>query len=321
MSCFPLGPLDCALEPSWQPAYALYFSKYLSAYRAAGVNVTAVSVQNEPQPQTGTLTYEGLWLPGEAAAEFVAEYLGPQLRADHPDVAIYVFDHNQGDALVYVAPILADPAAAQYVGGIAYHWYSGPDWSVLEELHALWPATPQLATEATAALGTGANWWRTPDWGVAEYYGTFILNDLNTWSTGFLDWNILLDHRGAPDHGDPTGELCEGLIPCGSNAMLIADDTVSPPVVYRQAFYWAMAHVSRWAPRGSVVVEARVAVGAGGAPPPSTLLATALLTPDGGTTLILLNAGNASTPVCVQDARAGSIAATLPPHSVQTWRW
>jgi len=133
----------------------------------------------------------------------------------------------------------------------------------------------------------------------------------------------MLDHRGGPDHGDPTGELCEGLIPCGSNAMLIVDDTVSPPVVYKQAFYWHMAHVSRWAPRGSVVVDVALSVGAGGAPAPDWLLATALLTPDGGTTLVLLNAGNASVPVCVQDAAAGGSVpgSVLPPHSIQTWRW
>ena len=76
-----------------------------------------------------------------------------------------------------------------------------------------------------------------------------------------------------------------------------------------------------YAPRGSVVVNTALAVGAAGAPPPADLLAVALLPPDGGTTLVLFNAGNTSVPVCVQDVRAGSVAATLPPHSVQTWRW
>jgi glucosylceramidase len=191
---------------------------------------------------------------------------------------------------------------------------------VLEQLHALWPV-PQLATEATAALGTGANWWRTPDWSVGEYYGTFILNDLRAWSTGFLDWNIMLDHRGAPDHGDPTGELCEGLIPCGSNAMLIVDDTLTPPVVYRQAFFWYMAHVSRWVPRGSTRIGLDLAVG-GGAAPPEWLLGGAFVPPGGGsTTVVLMNAGNVTVTVCAQDGRWGSVAGELPPHSIQTWTY
>ena len=45
MSCFPLGPLDCALLPEFQPAWALYLSHYLTAYAAAGVNVWGITVQ------------------------------------------------------------------------------------------------------------------------------------------------------------------------------------------------------------------------------------------------------------------------------------
>lgn len=45
MSCFPLGFLDCALLPEFDATWALYFSKYLDAYAAAGVNIWAVTVQ------------------------------------------------------------------------------------------------------------------------------------------------------------------------------------------------------------------------------------------------------------------------------------
>jgi glucosylceramidase len=103
--------------------------------------------------------------------------------------------------------------------------------------------------------------------------------------------------------------------------MLIVDDTVTPPIVYRQAFYWHMAHVSRWVPRGSIRIAVDLSLGAAGTPPPSDLLSTAFLTPDGGTTLILFNAGNTTVPVCAQDARVGSVAGSLPAHSIQTWRW
>ena len=122
-SCFPLGPLDCALLEWAMPAYALYLSKYLSAYAAAGVNVFGITVQNEPQPQTGTLTYEGVFMPFTTEATFVAEHLGPQLAADHPDTKIFIFDHNMGDEmLLYAVPILADANASKYVDGVAFHW-------------------------------------------------------------------------------------------------------------------------------------------------------------------------------------------------------
>ena len=76
-----LSALDCALLEWAMPAYALYLSKYLSAYAAAGVNVFGITVQNEPQPQTGTLTYEGVFMPFTTEATFVAEHLGLQLVA------------------------------------------------------------------------------------------------------------------------------------------------------------------------------------------------------------------------------------------------
>ena len=188
MSCFPLGPIDCALIPEAQPAYALYLSKYLTAYKAAGVDIWGVTVQNEPQPQTGTLTYEGMWFPFTAELEFVAEYLGPQLRADHPDVKIFIFDHNQADAYWYAAPILADPVAAKYVDGVAYHWYSGPDWSPLDLLHTDFPGALLLASEATVAREDTNDFFKPAamKWEHGEYYGTFIINDLVHHSVGFM---------------------------------------------------------------------------------------------------------------------------------------
>lgn len=317
MSCFPLGPLDCALIPEFQPAYALYFSRYLSAYAAAGVRIWAVTPQNEPQPQTGTLTYEGMWFPFTAELEFVAQYLGPQLRADHPDVLIFIFDHNQADAALYATPILADPVASQYVAGTAFHWYSGPDWSALDALSADFPDKLLLASESTVALEPAVDGYKTPTWANGEYYGTFILNDLLHNAVGFIDWNILLDQNGAPDHGDPTGERCEGIIRCGSDAMLIADVSVSPPVVYKQTFYFYMGHVSRFVPPGSVRTGS-AAVGAGA--DSGSVTAVAFARPaTGDNVVVVMNKGDTPVPFVLLDARFGAANTTLPPHSIQTW--
>lgn len=326
MSCFPLGPLDCALIPEYQPAYALYLSKYLTAYAAAGVDVWGITVQNEPQPQTGTLTYEGMWFPLTAELEFVAEYLGPQLAADHPDTKIFIFDHNQADAFWYAAPLLADPIASKFVDGVAFHWYSGPDWSPLDELTAAFPNALLLASEATVGREETNDFFKPSSmvWDHGEYYGTFILQDLVHNSIGFIDWNILLDNKGGPDHGDPTGELCEGLIPCGSDAMLIADLTVSPPVVYKQAFYWYMGHVSRFVPPGSVRVGGMLErVGGGGGGNNTTpILGAAFETPQGDTVLVLQNGQDSGEMVEVVDPRVGYLGwMELPPHSIVTLSW
>jgi len=269
-----------------------------------------------------------MWFPFTAELEFLAEYLGPQLAADHPDVKIFIFDHNQNDMVFYATPILADPTAGKYVSGVAFHWYSGPDWGPLDELTRTFPNALLLPTEATVAREDNSDFFRPGGqvWDHGEYYGTFILNDLLHNSVGFIDWNILLDNHGGPDHGDPTGELCEGLIPCGSDAMLIADLTVSPPVVYKQAFYWYMAHVSRFVPPGSVRIgEAleRVAGGGGGGNSTTTpILCVPFVTPQGETVLVLQNAQNSSELIAVDDARAGHLGwFEMPPHSIVTLTW
>jgi glucosylceramidase len=135
------------------------------------------------------------------------------------------------------------------------------------------------------------------------------------------DWNILLDEHGGPDHGDPTGELCEGLIQCGSDAMLIADTTVSPPVVYKQAFYYYMAHVSRFVPPGSVRLGAALSrEGGGNATTP--ILGAAFATPSGSTVLILQNSQDTAESVAVDDPRAGSLGwMQVPAHSIVTLEW
>ena len=161
------------------------------------------------------------------------------------------------------------------------------------------------------------DWFKpgTQLWAHGEYYGTFIITDLLHHSVGFIDWNVALDEKGGPDHGDPTGEECEGLIQCGSAAMLIADFTALPPVVYKQAFYWYMAHVSRFVPVGSVRVGSVTARAAGGA---STLLAAAFATPDGGTALVAMNDQDTPEWVVVADARFGEAGLSVPAHAIVT---
>jgi glucosylceramidase len=182
-----------------------------------------------------------------------------------------------------------------------------------------------LATEATVAVGVRGTPWYVPSttqdyWSHGEFYGTYILNDLNNWSEGFIDWNLLLDQNGGPDHGDPTGELCEGLIPCGSNAQIIADVTQKPPKVYKQAFYWYMAHVSLFVPPGSVVINCTVAAGAGGGDA-ANLTAAAFSTPGGGTAFVVMNARDDARTLVLSDARFGSVQATVAAHSIETWLW
>ena len=73
------------LDPKMQRPWATYFSKWIDAYKAHGVDVWGVTVQNEPEAVAGWEAM--LWTPSFMAS-FVKDHLGPVLKAAHPEVLI-----------------------------------------------------------------------------------------------------------------------------------------------------------------------------------------------------------------------------------------
>ena len=73
-------------------AWALYISKFISAYLDFGVPLMAITVQNEPEFPA---PWEACSYTPKTEAEFIEYHLGPQLKKDHPDIAIFMFDHNK----------------------------------------------------------------------------------------------------------------------------------------------------------------------------------------------------------------------------------
>jgi glucosylceramidase len=110
-------------ESKYAAAWALYFSKFLTAYENLGIPFWSVTVQNEPE---FAAPWEACAYTAEIERDFVANHLGPQLKLDHPDVKLLVFDHNKDHVNDWVEEIMnASSNAAAYVDGTAYHWYAG----------------------------------------------------------------------------------------------------------------------------------------------------------------------------------------------------
>ena len=230
----PSGCGQCKLRDEYHSTWALYFSKFLSGYSDTGIKIWGVTVQNEPEYCPPT--YEGMnWTP-ETERDFLKQYLGPQLKKDHPDVNILIYDHNKDHVVEWAQTIYSDPDAAQYVWGTAVHWYSGDQFDNLNTTHALFPDRPILATEATEVRENNP---QNPVWEKGEHYAHDIMGDLNNWVVGFIDWNLILDIVGGPNHLGPNE--CEGPNFCGSDAMLLADTTKQ--VLYPQVFYYYVGHI------------------------------------------------------------------------------
>ena len=323
MNC-DLGPWTCVLKSSkngaYKQAWAEYLGKYIEAYGAAGVPIWAITVQNEPEAQTGNLVYEGMHFTPQTEKDFLTSHLGPLMQARHPLVKVLIYDHNKDHIVDWATAILGDPAASAYVWGTAFHWYANAGFKNLATVHEMFPQFALLSTESTAAKQTHGTYDK-PDWTKGEHYGREILGDINNWSVGFVDWNLLLDEYGGPNHSDPTGGECEKLIKCGSDAMVIYQDGK----LYPQAYYYYMGHVSKFIPPGSVRVGLATVGGSGGAAPanasaaPTAVLATAAVTPAGGTVVVAMNQGDEAAPITLADPARGTASATLPPHSIATF--
>lgn len=229
----PTSCIHCDIQTKYQNAWANYFARFVSAYMQEGINIWGVTVQNEPE--ACPLIYEGThWTP-ETQRDFLATQFGPVLSKIHPDMKILIYDHNKDHVVKWAQTILSQKEAAQFVWGTAVHWYSGDQFDNLNTTHHLFPDYPILATEATVKREKNPN---DPLWSNGEHYAHDIMGDMNNWVVGFIDWNLILDMLGGPNHAGP--DECEGLIKCGSDAMLLAD--TDSQVVYPQIFYYYVGH-------------------------------------------------------------------------------
>lgn len=97
--------------------WAKYISKFISAYKAHNVPIWALTPQNEPE---FAAPWEGCVYNASFESSFIAQHLGPVMRAEHPDIKILAFDHNK-DHLLQWTEAMMNSEAAEYVDGMAFH--------------------------------------------------------------------------------------------------------------------------------------------------------------------------------------------------------
>ena len=284
------------LRPEFYRAWALYYTKFIKSYRQAGVPVWGITVQNEPM---ATQTWESCVYQATDERDFVKNYLGPALvEQGLRDVNLMVWDHNRDLIVQRAQTILDDPAAAQYVWGVAFHWYE--DWSGGTQMydnvalvHRLYPTKHLLFTEGTPANFDSTAYGR---WSLGEAYGRSMIHDFNSGTEGWTDWNILLDERGGPNH---VGNFCFAPIHA---------DTRTGTLIYTNAYYY-IGHFSKFIRPGARRILA--------APSRSMLLTTAFVNDDGKVVVVVMNptAQGGDYNVVVGSA---SVQISSRPHSIQT---
>ncbi len=284
------------LKPEFYQSWANYYTKFIKAYEREGIPVWGISIQNEPM---ATQTWESCIYSAEDERDFLKNYLGPTMRREGlGEKKIIAWDHNRDLIYQRVSTILKDPKAAQYVWGIGYHWYepwSGGDqmFDNVKLVHETFPDKKLLFTEGTVDS------FKPQDisaWRLGEAYGRSMINDFNSGTVGWTDWNVLLDEQGGPNH---VGNFC--FAPVHAN-------TKTGELIYTNSYYY-IGHFSKFVRPGARKIAA--------SPSRSALLSTAFVNPDGKVSVVVMNRGDQKISYFLWlDGNAAEVSSL--PHSIQT---
>ena len=251
------------LKQEYYAAWATYFVKFIKAYQEEGVDISWITVQNEPM---AVQTWDSCIYTSEDEGHFVRDYLGPQLEAAGlSDIGIFVWDHNKEEAYQRFKEVVADEKTRNYVAGEAVHWYTGDHFETLEMVRKQYPDKEIFFTEGCVEYSRFADSNETYK---AEMYAHDILGNLNAGINASLDWNILLDEKGGPNH---VGNFCAAPIMCNPT-----ENTFE-----KRLSYYYIGHFSRYIKEGAVRIGTSRYTG--------DLEVTAFLNPDGERVVVLLN--------------------------------
>jgi glucosylceramidase len=278
------------LRPHCRRAWARCYVRFIEAYEAEGVPIWGVSVQNEP---LATQRWDSCIYTAEEERDFVRDHLGPELEAAGLGrVKIVIWDHNRDLMVERANTVYSDPAAARYVWGTGFHWYGEDHFDHVQQVHDAWPGKQLLFTEGCQEGGPHHGSWE-----LGERYARSMINDLNRWTVGWIDWNLILDHQGGPNH---VGNFCSA--PVHTSA---AHDGFS-----LQSSYFYIGHFARFARPGAHRVLCAASR--------QDLEATAFRNIDGSVAIVVLNRTEQPRRFVLRVDDAPCVA-DLPPRSIATY--
>jgi glucosylceramidase len=281
------------LKPEYRDAWAHYYARYVKEYAEEGIPMWGLSVQNEPE---ATQTWDSCIYTAEDERDFVRDHLGPVLQAEGlGGLKLIIWDHNRDRMYERAKVVYDDPQAAQYVWGTGFHWYMGDHFDNVQRVHDAYPDKALLFTEGCQEAGPHLN-----DWGVGERYGRSMINDLNRWTVGWVDWNLLLDEQGGPNH---VGNYCSAPIIADTRSCDLSGVTFNP------SFYY-IGQISRYVRPGAERIIS--------SPTMDALETTAFRNTDGTIAVIVMNRGDEAIEYALKyEGRAAMTDA--PDHSITTY--
>ncbi|MBN2272863.1 MAG: glycoside hydrolase family 30 protein [Bacteroidales bacterium] len=252
-----------SLRQEYRKTWADYYIRFFEEYKKEGISFWGLTVQNEP---LAVQTWESCIYSAEDELIFVRDYLGPRLQASaFADLKLMIWDHNRDILFHRANTILSDSVAAEYVWGTAFHWYMGDHFDNVKLVHDAFPDKGLLFSEGCGYPFSREN---VKDWHWGEKYAEAMIRDFNNFTSGWTDWNILLDETGGPNHVD---NFCLAPVIC---------DTRDQKVHYMNSYYY-IGHFSKFIRPGARRIACSSTC--------DDLLASAFINPDNSVSVVVFN--------------------------------
>lgn len=224
------------LDVTCYDAYAEYLLKFVEAYKAEGINISYVSLVNEPL--VSGMSYPHMYISGETAID-LSDRLAEKFDDNNLDVKILGWEHNvEYSAFQYADTVFDSEDGTKNMDGFAYHGYGDVENYTVSDgcdyLEEYYEGKEIFMTEITEH--TGSNDFASN----LSYAGRYVTIDpLNHGLNGSMFWNLVLRPNGTPTAVSHTGNECYGVLD-----MDYADGEYS---YFKRSAYYAMAHIGKFA--------------------------------------------------------------------------
>jgi glucosylceramidase len=258
------------LQNALYPAYAKYLTKFVTAYKADGVPIYMMSLQNEPHNCNSTYPTMNME-PGDESD--LAAQLRPTLdAAGLTSVKLLGWDHNWVEA--DGSPTTYPQQAMHCSGGHAnspidaagYHAYGGESQlaAVQTKFHNDCAGKDIYFTEAsgvTSATNTAAN--------LVYTFTNALIGPIRNWARASTYWNLALNASNGPHQGGCG--TCTGMVTVKSDGSYDLNETY---------YYWEQ--FSKFVDPGAVRIDSTN-------PSDGSLQTVAFKNPDGSIVLVAMN--------------------------------
>jgi glucosylceramidase len=251
------------LKKEYYQMWADMMVKYVEEYEKLGITIHRISVQNEPK---ATQTWDSCLYTGEEEGIFAVEFLRKTLDAHgYNQIIIAIWDHNKDCILERANETFSVKGSKESIGSIAFHWYTGDHFEALDAVSRKYSEQELIFTEGCVEYSRFKTNNQVKN---AEMYLHDMIGNLNHGMNGYIDWNLLLNAEGGPNH---VGNFCDA-------PMMY--DKESDQLDIKLSYYY-IGHLSRFVKRSAkVILVSRYT---------DRLDAVGFVNPDGEKVVVLMN--------------------------------